>query len=261
MRIALIIFMFVFGLSPMVGQKTIQPKQIDFDWKGIVYDKERSLDIRVHSNGAALAFNSGKIRTYYKMSYYQLEVGYLKDPRERRQNKNSSIPSFKNSASFVYGKQNSFFNIRGGYGNKIYLSEKARRKGVAVGWSWEVGPSIGIVKPYYLDLFAPDSQGGILVQQKYSEENADLFLNYNSIFGASPFAKGILESTFIPGGQGKLAAHFSLGAFDKYVRALEAGIMVDVFARKIPIMVETDTIKNKPYFINFFVSLQLGKRE
>ena len=46
----------------------------------------------------------------------------------------------------------------------------------------------------------------------------------------------------------------------KDVKAFETGIMFDVFATKIPILLETEEISNKPYFIRLYMNLQLGAR-
>lgn len=252
----------LFILFSAYGQKTLQPKQIEFDWKGVVYKKELAFDIRLHTNGFAFAANFGELKTYYKTNYYHLEFGWIKDPRERKQNKNSRITIFNNATSFIYGKQNSFMVLRAGLGTKRYLSEKAKRKGVAVGISYEIGPSIGLIKPYYLVLERMGDDPGTSFNsvEKYSEENADIFLNYNKIIGSGGFFKGYEELSLVPGIQGKFGTHFSLGAFDRVVKALEAGIMFEVYTKKIPIMIETESIKNSPYFVNLYVNLQFGKR-
>ena len=46
------------------------------------------------------------------------------------------------------------------------------------------------------------------------------------------------------------------------LKAIEAGIMFDFYFKKVPIMVENDVIdaENRPFFINLFINLQLGKR-
>ena len=258
-----VFFFFFFIMSFAISaQTTLQPKQIDFDWKGVVYKKELAFDIRLHTNGFAFAANFGELVTYYKTNYYHIEFGWIKDPRERKQNKNSRITLFNNSTSFIYGKQNSFMALRAGVGRKRYLSEKAKRKGVAVGISYEVGPSIGLLKPYYLVLerIGEDNVTSFTSVEKYSEENSDLFLNYNKIIGSGGFFKGFSELSIVPGLQGKFATHFSLGAFDRVVKALEAGIMFEIYTKKIPIMIETPEVTNSPYFVNLYVSLQFGKR-
>ena len=68
------------------------------------------------------------------------------------------------------------------------------------------------------------------------------------------------ELTFTPGIQARGGILFSLGAYDKYVKMIEVGIMADLFIKKISILAETEAISNKPYFINLYLTLQLGAR-
>lgn len=256
------IFLIVAICFSLQAQKVLQPKQIDFNWKGVVYKKEWNVDFRLLTNGFAVALNLGELRTYYKTNYYHFEIGWLKDPRERKQSKNSRFTLLNNSSSFIYGKKSSLLTLRAGIGKKIYLSEKARRKGVAVGYSYEFGPSIGLVRPYYLILERMDEDGRTIESlEKYSEENADLFLNTKKIIGSGGYFSGFNELSIRPGIQGKAALHLSLGAFDRTVKALELGFMFDIYTKKIPIMIENDVIKNRPYFLNLYVSLQFGKRK
>jgi hypothetical protein len=244
------------------GQKVLLPKQVDVDWKGIVYKKEKSFDFRWHENGFAIGYNSGKLRTYYKTNYYNIEIGYTKDFREKRQNKNFAVSVFNNSRSYVYGKVNSLINLRAGFGTKKYLSEKARRKGLAIGYNLEAGPSIAVLKPYFLDLIYVTEDGGPFEvrSESYSEDNAEVFLNENSIFGSSGFFRGFTDLSIVPGLQGKAGLHFAVGAFDKYVKAMEVGLAGDLFIKKIPILLETDAISNKPYFVKFYLKMELGYR-
>ncbi|MBK9737303.1 MAG: hypothetical protein IPO92_21070 [Saprospiraceae bacterium] len=248
-----------------IGQKSFQPKQVDFEWKGIVYRKEYTGNINLHTNGYSLAFNSGKIKTYYKTSYYHVELGYMSDPREQKQNRNIPISFTKISQSFKFGKQNSMYVLRAGKGVKKLLTDKAKRRGVAVGYDYEVGPAIAFLRPYYLELIYNFEQDGRfyneLRSEKYTIENAGKFLDYNSVFGGAPGNLGWSELGIVPGIQGKLGLFFSLGAFEEYAKSLEIGIMGDLFIRKIPIMVETQAISNKPYFLNFYATFEFGKRK
>ena len=140
------------------------------------------------------------------------------------------------------------------------MSEKAKRKGVAVGIIYEIGVTLGLVKPYYLDIiYRVDGQPyGEVIATKYTEETKDIFLDPTNIQGYTGFFKGWGEISAIPGAQGKLAVHFAWGAYEKFVRALDVGVMVELYAKSVPIMVIED---NKPYFINLYLNLQLGKRK
>jgi hypothetical protein len=257
-------FLFLGFIFQGIAQKSFQPKQVDFEWKGIVYRNETTANATFHTNGFSLAYNKGKIKSYYKTNYYHFELGYMNDPREQKQNKNIPLSFSKISKSFKFGKQNSLYVLRAGKGTKKLLTDKAKRKGVAIGYNYEAGPAIAILKPYHLELIYNFEQNGKffneLRDEKYSEANADKFLDYNSIFGGGSSSKGWTSVSIVPGVQGKLALFFSLGAFEEYAKSLEVGLMGDFYIRKIPLMVETETISSKPYFLNFYVTLEFGKR-
>ena len=97
MRFISILLFMCFSLS-LSGQRVISPKLVEVDWKGIVYKKEWSIDLRLHENGATIAYNSGKIKSYNRTNYYHFELGFTKDPRETSQSK---ISSQGRSGSFV----------------------------------------------------------------------------------------------------------------------------------------------------------------
>jgi hypothetical protein len=65
------------------------------------------------------------------------------------------------------------------------------------------------------------------------------------------------ETSFLPGVYGRASVHFAWGAYDEYVKALDIGIMLELYPREVPIMLIAD---NDPYFINLYLNLQLGKR-
>lgn len=265
MRFLIIIIFFCVLTMPGIGQKSFQPKQVDYDWKGIIYRNEYTGLLTMHTNGFTLGYNSGKIKTYYKTSYYHVELGYMSDPREQKQNRNIPISFNKVSQSFKFGKQNSLYVLRAGKGVKRLITDKARRKGVAIGYNYEAGPAIAFLRPYYLELIYNFEQNGRpfneLRSERYTEENAAKFLDYNSVFGGAPGNKGWSELSIVPGIQGKMALFFSLGAFEEYAKSLEIGIMGEMYIRKLPIMVETETISSKPYFVNFYATFEFGKRK
>lgn len=257
-----IILFFAGTGSGVFAQNVIQPKQYDYTLRGVLYQKEFSVEPFLQSNGLSLMLNFGEIKKYYLTRYYTLGFGILRHPKEYRQNANfqSSLSIFKNSNAFVFGKQNSLYTLRGGFGEKRYLSEKAKRKGISVGINYGGGISLGLVKPYYLDLirFEEDGTSDFLSSESLSEENEDIFTDITRIFGSSKWTRGFSELNVVPGFYGKFGVHFSIGAFDKFVKAVEAGIMADIYTKKIPIMIGDD---NSAYFVNLYLSLQFGRRK
>lgn len=252
----------------MTAQEVIAPGQNYYDdQKGIVYNKEFAINFKLHTNGYGLGVDFGSLKTYYKTRFWSVEIGELRHPKEYRSNMElRSVTSNRISRAFIFGKENTFLPLRLSFGETRYFSEKAKRRGLAIGMSYSIGPTIGLLKPYYLDLrlFAEDGSGQAIIRsERYSEENAKYFLSVDNIFGSSGFTKGLDEITFMPGGNAKFALHFDWGAYDEFVKALDAGVMVDFYFKKVPIMVESPLVKNSentPLFINLFLNLQLGKR-
>lgn len=233
------------------------------DTKGIIYNTEKVLDARLYSFGWGWAANAqfGKVRTYNRTTYYSVGLGLdLKHPKESKKN-----PDFTSSSpnsgfrKYVFGKQNYAFAVRGGYGFKRYYSEKASKNGVALALNVSGGATAALMVPYYLEIGAQRDPIKV-VSTKYSAETEKSFLNTNVIRGNSGFFKGIGETKVIPGVYGQAGIHLDWGAFDEFVHAAEIGIQLDVFAKKLPIIIESLGVPNRPYFFNLYLSLQIGKR-
>lgn len=225
--------------------------------KGFLYKEELSGSFTLHSNGFALSIVKGKVETYYKTRYKFLTFGNIRHPREYNQSVRyqGTASAFNN---FTFGKRNSLFALRGGIGFKRYLSEKAKRKGVAVAIDYAAGANIGILKPYYLTVSY--QQDGIPTRRsiKYSEETRDLFLDVTRILDSGSIIRGIGESKILPGLFAKFGFHFDIGATDEYIKALEVGLMVDQYFTEVPIMVLEE---NNSMFLNLYLTLQFGKRK
>lgn len=271
MKPYIIVFYSLFSLFtvPSLAQQSLDLGKNNYDdKKSIVYLSERTFEMRLHTNGASIGLNFGQIDTYYKTRFWHFSLGEIKHFRETRQSRSAQGNRFGggNFRSYIFAKQNNFFALRGGYGEKIYFSEKAKNQGVAVGFTYEGGPSIGILKPYYLILRSETEFFRQLNYQseRYNGDNAARFLNNANIFGADSFLDGITELNFLPGLHAKGALHFDWGAFDELVKAVEVGIMADVYFQRVPILIESPLapgIENQSFFLNLFVNVQFGKRQ
>lgn len=251
----------------MIGQQFITPGENYYDDnKGIVYNKEFSVFGKFHTHGFAMGVNIGTLKTYYLTRFLNFELGELKHIKEFKQSRDLQPIANNVSRAYIFGKQNNLYVIRAGFGEKRYLSEKAKRKGLAVGITYEVGPVLGLLKPYYLELVRNFENGDpvapFIQSEKYAPENETLFLDFTRIYGSSGFSKGLGELSILPGAQAKFAMHFDWGAFDEFVKALEAGVMIDFFVKEPAIMIETapSGAQNSPLFLNLYINLQFGKR-
>jgi hypothetical protein len=269
MKLLLSSFLCLFiGLA--YGQQQLPAGQNFYDEEntGYIYSQELSFDFKILTPRAfAFGVNVGKLLSYDRTRFYNFEFGDLRHSLEYRQNLDRRlVNSNRVSRGFIFGKQNNAFVLRAGMGEKRYFSEKAKNKGLAVGASYQIGANLGIIKPYYLEILRAVDPGSTQVrisEERYSPENENLFTDLNSIMGSASFSQGLSEISIMPGFHAKAAAHFDWGAFEELVKAVEAGIQIDVFFKDVPIMIESPNlpnVENSPIFINLYLNLQLGKR-
>ena len=259
-KLIFLVAFIAFMAMESTAQATFQVRQRATDSKGLVYDRENIYFVRPHTNGLSFGFSKGRSKSYYKTKYFGVEVGFTRHPKETRQSGDSNVSAVSGtqfSGSFVLGKQNSLFNVRMMWGTKYFISDKGGYRGVAVGYSYEYGPILALIKPYYLDIQYSNDANAVPV--KYSEANRAIFLDNFSgnIIGASSVSKGWDSVKPLPGIHGKAALHFDFAATDEYVRALECGVMLDLYPKKVPIMID---VENRPFFLNVFANFMLGKR-
>ncbi|MEZ5014921.1 MAG: hypothetical protein R2794_11580 [Chitinophagales bacterium] len=224
--------------------------------QGVAYENELSMGLRMATSGWSLFGDYTQDVDRDKKRSYFFELGFLKDPKETKRVNEFTI-GFESPKPFVYGKQNSFFNMKVGMGEKYLLGEKAEKSGFLVSFNYAGGFSAGFIKPYYLEVYNTDEQGGLTRSIKYSEETESLFLDATSIYGASGFSVGFNEIQFTPGIFARTGLSFDWATYDDFVKALETGIGAEVYARTIPLMINE---QNNPYFVYLYLSLQLGKK-
>ncbi|MBK8721458.1 MAG: hypothetical protein IPL95_04055 [Saprospiraceae bacterium] len=233
----------------------------DQELKGIIYNHEGILTGIIHPYGWAVGYEKGRMKTYYKTKFWSIEFGEIRNNKEYKQRNEFNLPlvigGSSSPKSFSYGKQNNFFITRLGFGEKRYLTDKATVKGVVIGYSWAAGPVLGFLKPYYIEQINRLTDPPTIIAIKYTGDNQSQFLDYASIYGSSSLLKGVGETKLLPGAFARLSVHFDWGAFDEFIKSIDAGVMLDVFPKKVPIMVNQE---NKPYFLNLYLNLQLGKR-
>lgn len=233
--------------------------------KGIIYHNEWSIGGKLLSNGWEIFGERSKIQNIHRTRVIQFGFSEIKHWKERKQPAEYTFfgTNLDSPKNFYYGKQNLFFILRAGYGYRKNIADKAEKNGVRFSITYLGGISLGLLKPYYLNLAYPwedndpDYQTYIIVSQKYSEKNRDVFLDWNRIAGASGFKYGLTEIKPLPGIYGKFGFNFDWAGKEEVVKMLEAGIQADLYYKKVPIMVTDD---NKFIFIAAYVSFQFGKR-
>jgi hypothetical protein len=176
--------------------------------------------------------------------YFGLEIVNIKHPKEER------YYSFTGN-TYIYGKSNYLYSLRVHGGRSWTFFKKAPQQGVQIDGIVALGPSLGIVAPYYIEYLRTD---GNVVREQY---NPNIHYDQNNILGTGNLFQGIGESDLVFGLNSKVGVSFEFGTLKYNVFGLEVGFMMEAFTKKIPII---PTAEQDQIFPNSFVTLYYGSR-
>lgn len=216
------------------------------------YDYSREFIWGINKNTAGgwiggVVLKYGKKLNNGMLETYGLELMNVKHPKEYRHNNNGSY--------FIYGKVNYLYAVRLQYGRELILFKKAEEQGVEIRAVGAVGPSIGVVAPYYVNIGQAGGGNVFLtnsVPHKPSEQS------FESIFGPGRLFQGLGDATIKPGLNLKAALNFEVGALKSHVTGLEIGFLIDAYTEKIELMAQAE---NKAIFPTAFITLYYGSRK
>lgn len=221
----------------------------------ILYRNERSLAFLLNSNGMGGNFRYAKRITYLRKTLYEVDLTVIKHPKEVRIY--SSSFSSSTSKSYIYGKINSFINLRAGIGYQREIYQKHDRGGIAIRYFYNAGPDLGFAKPIYYNYVTLLYVDGQVFPEYSTEKFSESQHAYpTEITGKASFFKGFDEISLIPGVYGKIGLTMEFGRSEQIVNALEGGLIFDAFLKKVPIMATED---NNRFFFSLFISYRFGK--
>jgi len=213
----------------------------------VLLERQWSLGIMFHTNGWGLKFRRGKNIVALRQFMWELEFSTYKSPKEIR----IINPYFSDSKSYIYGKLNYVFFLRGGVGQQHILNRKPYWGGVQVSLLYYGGISLGLTKPVYLYIINPNT--GEITEEKYNPEIHKL----DYIYGRASFLSGITQLGFYPGVYAKAGLDFEFGVKNAAISSLEVGGNLDFSPIPIPIMAYNP---KQQFFLTLYVSLMFGKR-
>lgn len=212
------------------------------------YDKEVLFGINKNTNGGLIGGFSLKLgyrMDETKFQFFGLDLANVKNPKEVRY---SSILG----NSYIYGKSNYLYSIRPYYGRELVLFKKAPQQGVQVSLLGAIGPTLGIIAPYYIEYAISRVE---TVRMQYDPEvNQSRF----NILGPGRLFEGLGESEIAFGLNAKAAVNFEFGVFKSNVTAVELGYQFEGFNREIVLMPTTD---NRQLFQSVYFTFFYGFRK
>lgn len=216
------------------------------------FRKQNIFGIKLATDGYGLSFEKGKYKTPRKTLLYQFELNEKKNPKEEKTASSQNIYTGQVN-SVVWGKANNFYQFKLGMGEQYLLGGKANKSGVAVSAIYAGGVSVGLAKPYLIDV---ENETTHEQSRKKFTDSADG--NTYQLIGASGFTHGWNEVKVKPGLHAKVAMRFDYGRFNETVSAIEAGLNAEFYFSKIE-----QLIYNKPknFFFNAYVTILFGRRK
>jgi hypothetical protein len=218
----------------------------------LIYQKQSIFGIQLRTNGYGAFYELGRMKSNRKTTIYRIDITEIKNSKEEKLLGGSFI--FGNP--YIYGKINNFYPITLGFGQQYILGQKGNKNGVAVTAIYNAGLSIGLLRPYYLNVQDPLNNEEKTI--KYSVEDSALFLDQSVIISGGGFGKGWSELKLKPGAFAKVGMRFDFGRYNESVSALEIGMSIEAYASKISIMAMQD---DKRMFFQGYIAFLFGRRK
>ena len=218
----------------------------------LIFNKHNIFGIRLATDGYGINFEKGKFKTPARTMLFQFELNEKKSPKEH---KISSGDGNFNYSSVVPYKLNNFYIFKLAVGEQRLIGGKGNKNGVAVTALYTGGISIGMLKPYYVDVVKHNNT------QESSRMTYDQIYNDTTVYevqGASGFTVGWGHLSIKPGLNAKGAMRFDYGRLNQTVTAIEVGLTGEYYFSKIP---QVMMVPEKSFFFNAYVQIMFGSRK
>jgi hypothetical protein len=221
------------------------------------YKAEYVMAVNLNTNAGLIGGLMFRYCQLVKTNHYKLfsiEAVNVKHPKEQKTNNAST------GSSFIYHKSNYLIPIRFQYGRKIILFHKAPEEGVEVSAVFAGGPTLGLLKPYYIQYDYTDYNGSsttVPVVTKYEQYNSVRNNEDTRILGSAGFFKGLGHTGILPGVNLKTGFCFELGKFGSNVTGIEVGGLLEFFPKKAVLIPESE---NRSVFSSIYINLYFGLR-
>lgn len=251
-RFLLITFFLSILLACPLGAQNVDKNEA----KEIVYSKEWMTGLKIHTSGYGLFMSYGKILDRSTKRLFNFELLEIKHPKQTLVR---SIHPSGNAQSYYYGKQNSFYNLNVNYLRERVLAEKGRKGAVFISWRYGGGLTLGLLKPYYLNIATGDSgsEAGMAMKYETDGEVNPFFLSKSRILGSAGFFKALDETKIIPGLTLQTSFVFDWAVYNQFIKAVEVGTSANVYYKRVPIMIG---IEDNFIMGNLFVKMLFGQR-
>lgn len=186
--------------------------------------------------------------------YLGLEAVNVRHVQEYRQ----QLP---NGSHIRSGKQNYLFALRGQYGISRVLVSRGETEGIPISIILAGGPTLGLLKPYYIQTTnalppGPPPPQRRIVSEPYDPQGRHQDLHV--VFGPGSPLAGWGQTKLRPGGHLKAGLGIELsGALSPTLIGVEAGVLVEAFPGQIIIV---PTAGSQQVFSSGYLTVYFGRK-
>jgi hypothetical protein len=241
-------FLWVILVVPfyMMGQRKSAAPQ-----KKEINTSASSWGIGVNTNtNSGLLGGFSFIKTFKNRSFVNIDFTNTKDYRE------FDSPFSYNGKSYVEGKLNYLLNLRPEYGRQWALLKQSSDGGTSLNGRLATGPTLGIQKPYFVDIIYTDAAGKSIQTSVPMANALDNTYSKSVISGEGSFFSGFSEAKIVPGWHLKTALEFKFETLKQNYLALETGFIIDYFSQPVEILNQTTT---RSVYTTGYVTFFFGK--
>ena len=219
----------------------------------VFYRNEKSWSGGLNSNGWGLNYRYNKRINAFSSLIFDGDFASIRHPKEIK-----SQSPYKGGwgRSYVFGKTNEAFSIRIGTGYQKELFSKFDQGGISVRSFVGGGVSFALLKPVYYQKVTGFNQSTMELTWEKSLFDPDYMQSVYDIYDRESFFTGMNELGIVPGFYTRLGLSFEYSSEDRLVHALEGGIQIEGFLKKLPILATED---NRQLFFTLFASYRFGK--
>ena len=228
------------------------------------YSKEFVFGVNFNTQGGLLggvSIRSSRLLDDRMLRFWSLEGVMLKNSKEERY---TSLAG----GSYVPRKTNYAFALRPSVGIQRILFRKAADAGVQVNGLLSVGPSLGLLMPYYISYDRTYASTGVpnLSTDEIVNEQFDPTKHFvqDAILDRGPLFSGIGQTKVVPGFHLRGGLSFEYGRYRDAVTGVEVGFLVEAYTKRLLILspegpVEGDAL-NRQFFPSVYLTLYFGHR-
>ncbi|MES1160351.1 MAG: hypothetical protein ABUM51_06330 [Bacteroidota bacterium] len=216
----------------------------------LIFNKHTIFGIKLATDGYGLYFEKGKFISPSKTRLLQFE---LNEKKSNKEHKITTSPDGFNYSSVVPYKLNNFYIFKAALGEARLIGGKGNKNGVSVTALYSGGVSIGLLKPYYVNV---EDAAGNTYRKTFTQLATDTTAEV--VTGAAGFTVGWGHLSVKPGLNAKTAMRFDYGRLNQTISAIEVGLTGEYFFGKIP---QVTLVPQKTFFFNAYVCLLFGSRK